>query len=1141
MYVLRLRQTTEGEHRYTVLLELERGDVRREDTRSIDFEFTPRDQEDLRWYIEDYLQYPLDPAPKIARRIEDRMDEIGNDLFHKVLAGTQIWAEVSDHRSDTRVEMVTGVKEAAAIPWELLRDPSAGMFLALQARAFVRATRNAAQNARLRQTAEWPVRVLLAICRPKGRDDLPFRSEARRLVEGFRGNDAVRLTVLRPPTFERLSAVLHDAKAQGEPFHLVHFDGHGVWSDKGPRQGAHGYLVFENRHQDGNQELIDGPRLGALLARESVGVLVLSACQSAYATPPSAPVEVPADVHEETRTYGSLAQEVMDAGAAGVVAMRYSVFVSTAARFMKDLYERLMRGDTLGEAVSYGRLQLDAHPAPLRDWSVPVVFEAAPVALFPRPAKAPKLVLQTDRSAAIEGLPPRPDAGFFGRDETLLALDRAFDHQRIVLLHAHAGSGKTTAVAEFARWFHETGGIEGPVLFTSFEQHNTLARVLDQVGQVFGKMLEQAGVNWLALDDAKRREVAPRVLQQVPVLWIWDNVEPVAGFPSGTESKWTPEEQRELADFLRAARDTQARFLLTSRRDERGWLGDLPMRIPLPPMPFLERLEMARGLAEKQYRRLEDVDDWRPLLDFTQGNPLTITVLVRQALRDGLRTREQIEAFVARLRSGEEAFTDEASEGRTRSLAASLNYGFEHAFSEDERKQLALLHLFQGFVQVGSFQIMSSLTREDGIRLLDRAAEVGLLTARGGGAYSIHPAVPWFFRKLFEERDAAAHEQALKTYVEVLGELGSYCWGQYEQGNRGVIGVLAFEERNLLQARRIARREGCWRRVINTMQGLNRLYSHTGRNAEWARLVEEIVPDFVDPATEGPLPGREQEWSILTGFRVRLRRAARQWADALRLQGLRVQRDREGVRDNEPISKRNLAVSVHELGEIQREIGRPDCVQSYQEGFAVAQQIGDGPAAAVIAFNLGHAYKDLKELRDLEVAEKWYRKSLELRGEGDRMYRATSLGQLGYVAWERFREGRKQRKPEGVLLRHLQDALEFYRQALDMTPTDAPRQLAVVHNQLGNIYDDAGQSDRSLHHYNESIRLSEPAGDLFGAARARYNVARTLLRTGRFADAKEYALAALRNYQTYGDGAQKEVLDTLELISLIDKGLSSPS
>jgi tetratricopeptide (TPR) repeat protein len=881
---------------------------------------------------------------------------------------------------------------------------------------------------------------------------------------------------------------------------------------------------------------------------------MLNACQSAYTTPPRQPAAtVPENVHEETRAIGSLAQEVMDAGAPGVVAMRYSVFVVTAAQFMAGVYERLMHGDTLGEAVSFGRKQLEAQPLrgigfdprPLRDWCVPVVFEAAPVRLFSGRQAGLRLA-PAGSGAAMEGLPPRPDAGFFGRDETLLALDRAFDRQRIVLLHAYAGSGKTTAAAEFARWYSETGGVDGPVLFTSFEQHQPLARVLDQIGQVFGEELEHAGVNWLALTDLQRRQVALKVLGQKPVLWIWDNVEPVAGFPKGTESKWTPEEQRELADFLRAARETKAKFLLTSRRDERGWLGDLPARVPLPPMPFQERLELARGLAEKANRRLTDVEDWRPLLEFTQGNPLTITVLVRQALRDGLRTREQIEEFVRRLRAGEAAFADEAAEGRTRSLGASLNYGFEHAFNEGERQQLALLHLFQGFVDVDALRLMGNpeaewslaevrgLTRDPGVQLLDRAAEVGLLTAHGGGHYSIHPALPWFFRGLFEERSAEERARALRAYVEAVGSLGNYYAERYVRGNREVVGALRAEESNLLHAFALARWKGWWRRVIGTMQGLRWLYDHTGRRAEWARLVAEIVPDFVDPATEGPLLGREEEWGLVTDYRVQLLEEARQWAEAEWLQKLRVEWDRGRARDDNTNSQRTLAVSLQELGEIQRETGRAECVAAYRESFDLAQQIGDGPVSAGSAFNLGHAYLSLHNLTE---AERWYRRSLGLRAEGDRMGRAGCLGQLGHVALGRFQEARRANQAGAVLLGHLNDARGLYHQALEMTPPDAIRQLAAIHGQLGAIYGYASQLDRALHHYRESIRYEESAGNLYGAAQTRYNVAVALQGASRFADARDYAHAALRNYQTYGAGAQQDIQKTFDLIARIDEAL----
>ncbi len=128
----------------------------------------------------------------------------------------------------------------------------------------------------------------------------------------------------------------------------------------------------------------------------------------------------------------------MDAGVGGVVAMRYNVYVVTAAQFVADLYNALARGEALGEAVSAGRKQLHADPVreiafkPIRlqDWQVPMVYEAAPLHLFPDRRGGAALASLTLNPAAAStgaGLPPPPVVGFVGRDETLLALDRAYD------------------------------------------------------------------------------------------------------------------------------------------------------------------------------------------------------------------------------------------------------------------------------------------------------------------------------------------------------------------------------------------------------------------------------------------------------------------------------------------------------------------------------------------------------------------------------------------------------------------------------------------------------------------------------------------------------------------------------------------
>jgi hypothetical protein len=57
------------------------------------------------------------------------------------------------------------------------------------------------------------------------------------------------------------------------------------------------------------------------------------------------------------------------------------------------------------------------------------------------------------------------------------------------------------------------------------------------------------------------------------------------------------------------------------------------------------------------------------------------------------------------------------------------------------------------------------LSQEEGIVLLDRAAEMGLLTSHGGGYYGIHPALPWFFKGLFERCYRSEGLAAVRAFV----------------------------------------------------------------------------------------------------------------------------------------------------------------------------------------------------------------------------------------------------------------------------------------------------------------------------------------------------------------------------------------
>jgi tetratricopeptide (TPR) repeat protein len=1219
--ILRIRQRAAGNGHHVIELTLQRpGQPDLDGEATIEFALTPQEQEDLRWYMEDYLQRAGSVEAVTVEQIEACMRERGVELYTKVLAanlGTQaIWFAVREQLADLRVEITTGIAEAAAIPWELMRDPQSDSPIALRVKAFVRVQSNPNIGfVPVPPVAEGRIRLLYVVCRPGGTDDVSLRAIADRLLQDL-GSDLARfeITALRPPTFEQLQRTLTDAKAAGRPYHIVHFDGHGVYDDLsntvladwlkamsvltlgGSRTGKHGYLLFEHPGSDANMRPVSGEELGKLLHDTGVPVLVLNACQSAMHE--AANAERPAaatNVHDEVRAIGSLAQAAIDQGIPAVLGMRYSVFVVTAAQYIGQLYANLAKGRPFGEAASEGRKHLAANPdrwvglepRPLQDWFVPVVYEAMPIGLLPasgdgglaldRPELDP---IQTNETL----LRYVPDTGFIGRDETLLLLDRAFDSHPVVLLHAYAGQGKTATAVEFARWYSRTGGL-GPqpvVLFTSFESHTDLTDVLNRIGQTFSPLLQANGIEWYAVNDAaKRRSLVVQLLRQFPVLWIWDNVEPVAGFPAGTESQWTAEEQADLAGFLKQIKldgATQAKILLTSRRDEAAWLGGIPHRVAMPRMSAADATGLALQIGAERGLARSLIAQWGPLLNYCAGNPLTLRIIAGQAVRMGLRSEGQIVAFIQAVRDGERQIQDaDEAQGRDRSLGASLDYGFRNAFRADELPIIALLHLFQGTVDVGTLVQMGSQandyalpelkdnTAEHLSRLLDRAGEVGLLTHFREIWWTIHPALPWFLSQLFVrcydgEADRSSSDAALHAWVEAIGDLGNFCAEQFIGGHREIIPYLALEEANLLHARRIARDNVWWHRVISAMQALRILYDYQGRTTEWARLVTEIVPDYCT-ADDAPIPGREDSYGLIMQYQIGLaRQNERDLHRAAVLQSKVVAWDRQraasvlALPPDAPLDAiqrnriRSLGVSVFDLGHILRQQGDPGCIAAYTETIRYTQRIGDTVAEAVAHISLGHVYREIAAIRDLDAAEVACRRSLTLRDLSDVVGRSRCLQAIGMIYDARFNEAQWRGAPTKTLMQHALTAEEHYRQALTLCPPTSIADLAPLYGALGDLYRARGMTEQARESYERSIQYDEQIGDRHRAGGNRLSMGfvyvdaaereqvparrRDLLRR-----AAAYARASLVDFQYYQGRAAADETKAQRLIDDITRAL----
>ncbi|HEY0782338.1 MAG TPA: hypothetical protein VGE98_07790, partial [Thermoanaerobaculia bacterium] len=155
MLLLRLTQRDAGAGEHLVEISVEGDGPRRTGEVRFAFALARQDEENLRWYLEESLLYPQEPRG-VVERIERRIAEIGEELFRKIFdndtAAHRCWSDVADRLNELRVEIVTTAEGAAALPWELLREPETKTALALAVRAFVRALPEAGRALRQLKT-----------------------------------------------------------------------------------------------------------------------------------------------------------------------------------------------------------------------------------------------------------------------------------------------------------------------------------------------------------------------------------------------------------------------------------------------------------------------------------------------------------------------------------------------------------------------------------------------------------------------------------------------------------------------------------------------------------------------------------------------------------------------------------------------------------------------------------------------------------------------------------------------------------------------------------------------------------------------------------------------------------------------------
>jgi hypothetical protein len=477
------------------------------DIESKRFSFTaplgPIEMEDLEWYLEKYYIWPIGVFQEKAKRIESKFPQWGKSLFdaamqplcNHVLEGWNKVSTDSDKRFSVLVddELPDGAqtdqqrqsKQAAtlllALPWELLHDGESYVMMGAEPLTVRRQLVN--RKSFDVCVADPPVRVLMVSPRPE--DDkagyIDHRASAIPLVRALDTlGDKAELTILSPPTFDALESALSSANKAKKPFHVVHFDGHGVFQ----KDIGLGGLCFESPEsvpafQKRKSAIVNADKMAEIMNKHRIPLVFLEACQTATA---------------DIDPTASVAAALLDNWIASVVAMTHSVLVVTASRFVTEFYQALVQGERVGACMTAGQKALKLDPyrgsifgagkLELQDWFVPILLqEKEDPRLFKRlPSAVMKEIQKTERQKQMGPLPNPPDHSFVGRSRELLSLERLLSEQSLAVIQGEGGEGKTTLAVELARWLVLTSRMDQAV-FVNVERRPDIRAMIDSMGQ----------------------------------------------------------------------------------------------------------------------------------------------------------------------------------------------------------------------------------------------------------------------------------------------------------------------------------------------------------------------------------------------------------------------------------------------------------------------------------------------------------------------------------------------------------------------------------------------------------------------------------------------------------------------------------
>lgn len=1117
---------------------------------------SPAEQQDLHWYLEVYpAHYMTEIDDERAVQIAAKLPDWGERLFNTVFAArgaARLFDRFQDRTEPGRLITVSTMHPSVlAQPWELLKDPEGTYLFLDDPRISVRRRLSGAGGGRraFQPRPKDGLHLLFVVSRPLDASFIDPRADPNAAMDALEEHAPGRVTVefLRPATLDTLIKRLEDEDQP--PVDILHFDGHGAYDAEGRLADAtkqkmlsagyadwlrdagetavrqQGFLLFEK--EDGTSDLVPAALLGEMLNRKRIGLVVLSACQSAMIGSEDA--------------MGSVAARLTDAGLPAVLAMTHSVLVQTTRALFGEFYEQLAGGRLVGTSLDNARRALYAHPERgerrrgtgfttlrLQDWFLPALYQAGQdSALLTRSATTP--AAPPAASPAGSGLPELQESGFWGRRRSLWDIERWFvGGTRRLVVYGFGGEGKTYLAAEAGRWLTRTG-LFSQVCFVDYKSFQGV----DARGYAVSTLSSALGHN---LIDAT---AATAVLAATPTLLILDNLE--ALYPNPEEPP--PEAARELLDAACAWSEAGASRVLVTTRQPDLHHPDWPTRGSnrcryrklggLQPDDALAWFQALMALPPEPRVSPPARDALVTLFEKVDFHPLSIGVLAEVLkLQRIAEVGERLEAILK----------DERNP-----LVASLNLSIER-LDPTLRAHLPSLGVFQGGVIDEMVTWVTPLSAEQWATLRTSLEQIGLIHAMPIPAHwacylRFHPTLaPALWGQLGTDERATLLARHLKTYYAVSIQL----YHGVTENPEAVRTIAWYELPNFMAAAEAAIGAGD-EYAADFADNVGTFLSWFGMARDRADLAERAQAVAGSKGSKawfaarllrggqlfdaGRYPEAETVYSELldspgetAGFNRFV--VLRALANCRRLRGRSDQAEELQQRALSEIEKLEQTIQIRRLvGFLYADLGDtlesrgelPRARSAHERALAIAQEQGNQLAVRVslsalsrIAYqrnDFPEAEKLLEQARVVQLALKNPARSAEDWYELGRLHARTS-------AWEK--------------------AEKAFREAANFSErTGNARKVVICWNALATVLADAGRLPEAESWYRKIRDACRAAGEPYLESSSLHNLAHLLSRCpGRLAEARHFAKQALAMRKTL-DPATIEIWKSYDLLAKI--------